>query len=182
MNIETGTYSRDRPSHLVWIDLEMTGLDTDVHRIVEVAVIITDFTFKELARFEAVIHQSEEILAASNGFSLKAHDDNGLYAKVRTSKVGEHEAEQAVCALVRDHVPPGSVILAGNSIRADRLFIDSHWHELSSMLHYRMLDVSTLKVLWLGLGHDEYKKGDTHRALGDIEESIAELKFYLENL
>jgi len=170
------------PTRLVWIDLEMTGLLTDVHRIVEVAVIITDFNFKEIAQYEAVIHQPEEVLKASNEFSLFAHEKSGLYPMVRKSSVLEKEAESRVLSLIEEHVPKGSVFLAGNSIKSDRMFLDAHWSVLAGALHYRMLDVTSFKLWWLGSGHPEYKKGESHRALDDIRESIAELQFYLGEL
>ena len=168
------------PTHLVWVDLEMTGLDTSVHRIVEVAVIITDFEFNELASYEAVISQSDEVLSASNEFSMFAHEKSGLYEAVRKSTITESQAEQAVIDLITPLVPEGAVFLAGNSIRSDRSFIDTYWKSLSKLLHHRMLDVSSFKIWWLGSGNAEYQKCESHRALDDIRESMAELKFYLE--
>ena len=180
MDIETKVGSRNAtPKRLVWIDLEMTGLDTELSRIVEVAVIITDFDFRELATYHAVIHQSEDVLLASNDFSRTAHEASGLYSEVRNSSVSEIEAEQAVLDLISQHVESDSVFLAGNSIRADRAFIDQWWPRVAAMLHYRMLDVSSFKLLWLGKGNDPYEKPDAHRALDDIRSSIAELSFYL---
>lgn len=179
MNIETKVRTSGVPTRLVWIDLEMTGLDTDIHRIVEVAMIITDFEFTEYARYEAVVYQPESVLASSNEFSADMHTKNGLYDRVRDSKISEEQAQHEIIALFREHLPAGeAVCLAGNSIRADRLFIDSQWSLLSDMLHYRMLDVSSFKLWWLGTGREPFVKGESHRALDDIVESIAELAFY----
>jgi oligoribonuclease len=147
-----------------------------------VAVIITDFDFNELATYEAVIYQTDTVLKNSNEFSLFAHEKSGLYDSVRKSNVDERAAEEAVVALIQVYVPEGAVYLAGNSIKSDRSFIDTHWKKMSGILHYRMLDVTSFKLWWLGSGHNEYKKGEAHRALDDIRESIAELKFYLSEL
>lgn len=183
MNIETKVRTSGVPTRLVWIDLEMTGLDTDIHRIVEVAMVITDFELKEYVRYEAVVHQPEAVLAASNEFSADMHTKNGLYERVRVSKVSEEQAQREIVTLLGEHIPQGeAVCLAGNSIRADRLFIDSQWPLLSDMLHYRMLDVSSFKLWWLGTGREPFVKGESHRALDDIVESIAELAFYLTEL
>jgi oligoribonuclease len=167
------------PKHLVWLDMEMTGLDPKIHRIVEVAVIITDFEFNELFTYEAVIHRSEKVLENSNEFSLFAHTKSGLYDSVRRSRISDIEVEGTISKLIADHVSIGAVYLAGNSIRSDRAFIDAHWKTLSKQLHYRMLDVTSFKLWWLGTGNEAYKKGESHRALDDIRESIAELKFYI---
>ncbi len=182
MDIESKVKNNKKPNHFVWLDLEMTGLDTRVNRIVEVGLIITDKNFNEVASYEAVIHQSEDVLKASNPFSLDTHSKNGLYAKVRASKVSEEEAESAVVKLIQEHVEEGAVFLAGNSIRADRFFIDCHWPKLSSILHYRMLDVSSLKLLWYALGKETPQKQEKHRALDDIRNSIAELQFYMQSI
>lgn len=179
-NIEAGAHNTSTPTRLVWVDLEMTGLDVAQHRIVEVAVIVTDFEFNELAHYEAVVHQSEEVLAASSDFSLKTHEENGLYERVRSSTITDDEAQHAIRKLLEQYVPLDGVYLAGNSIRADRRFIDEYWPRVAALLHYRMLDVSSFKLWWLGTGNPEYKKGESHRALDDIRESIAELKFYLQ--
>lgn len=170
------------PTRLVWLDMEMTGLDPAQHKIVEVAVIVTDFDFKEFVTYEAVVYQPENILENSNEFSLFAHEKSGLYDAVRKSDKSEAQAEEDIVALIKTYVPEGGVFLAGNSIKSDRSFIDAHWKKMSELLHYRMLDVSSFKLWWLGTGHDEYKKGESHRALDDIRESIAELRFYLTEL
>jgi oligoribonuclease len=160
----------------------MTGLDTSIHRIVEVAVIITDFAFNELASYEAVIYQPEAVIAISNDFSLRAHTESGLYDQVRQSSITDKEASHVIRSLIDAHVPLDAVFLAGNSIRSDRAFIDAYWPEVAEVLHYRMLDVSSFKLWWLGTGHEPFKKGETHRALEDIRESIEELRYYLNEL
>jgi oligoribonuclease len=170
------------PTRLLWIDLEMTGLDTDIHRIVEVACIVTDFSFNEIETFNAVVHQDEDVLSASNEFSMTAHRKSGLYEQVCKSVTSEKDAENALIDIVARYFSDGGAILAGNSIGADRKFIDAHWPVLSSKLHYRMLDVSSFKVWWLGTGHEPYVKKESHRALDDIRESIEELKYYASKM
>lgn len=182
MNLEQGVSGGLAPTRLVWIDLEMTGLDTDIHRIIEAAVIVTDFDFNEIDTYHAVINQPEEVLARSNEFVLETFGNNGLFAAVRASDKTERTVEAEVCELISRSVPDGGAYLAGNSIRADRTFIDLQWPKLAGLLHYRMLDVSSFKLWWLGKGKEPYKKSDTHRALDDIRESIAELKYYTSSI
>lgn len=179
MNIETNVRSSALPTRLVWLDLEMTGLDTEAHRIVEVAMIITDFSLKELATYEAAIYQPEDVLARSNVFALDAHTRSGLYSKVRSSDITDERAQTDMLEIIKAHVPVDAVFLAGNSIRVDRTFIDAQWSDLAAVLHYRMLDVSSFKLWWLGNGRPEFRKKKAHRALDDIRESIAELKYYV---
>jgi oligoribonuclease len=178
MNIESQAKNPGTPTRLVWIDLEMTGLDTSIHKIIEAAVIITDFEFTELASYEAVIHQPESVISLSSEFSMEQHTKSGLYASVKSSTISDKEADSAVSELIKKFVPEGQVYLAGNSIRADRAFIDTYWPKVSGLLHYRMLDVSSFKLWWLGNGKEPFVKGESHRAQDDIRESIAELKYY----
>ncbi len=183
MNISSKVNNKNaRPSRLLWIDLEMTGLDTDRHRIVEVAAIVTDFDFREYAQLETVVDQPEEVLELSDPVAFKMHTDNGLYEKVRASQISEAQAEAALRKLIEDNIPLDSVFLAGNSIRADWTFLHAQWPRIAEILHYRMLDVSSFKLWWLGKGKPEYKKQESHRALDDIRESIAELQHYLKSL
>jgi oligoribonuclease len=172
----------ETPKHLAWVDLEMTGLDVSVHRIVEVAILITDFEFNEIARYEAIIYQPEDVLARSSQFCIDTHERNGLYEAVRSSKLSEQQVEAVIADLLQTHILKGSVYLAGNSIRMDRMFIDAYWPAVASQLHYRMLDVSSFKLLWLGQGKAPYVKGESHRALEDIKESIVELKHYTSQI
>ena len=168
------------PTKLLWLDLEMTGLDTSKHAIVEVAAIVTDWDFNELATYEAVITQPEAVLEASNEFALQQHADSGLYEQVRTSGKVETEVINELVGIIKEQFKDEPAVLAGNSIHADRAFIRAQWADVESLLHYRMLDVSSWKLVCLGkLGVPEFVKKETHRALDDIRESIAELQYYL---
>jgi len=169
------------PTKLLWLDLEMTGLDTSQHAIVEVAAIVTDWDFNELATYEAVIAQPEAVLAASNEFALQQHTDSGLYEQVRTSGRPEMEVVNDLVKIIQEQFGGQPAVLAGNSIHADRAFIRAQWTEVEGLLHYRMLDVSSWKLVCLGkLGVPEFVKKETHRALDDIRESIGELQYYLD--
>ena len=169
------------PTKLLWVDLEMTGLEPTKDRILEVAALITDWDFKELGSFEAVIKQSPEDLEQSNEWARAQHKASGLLDKVE-SGLPEHEAEGEVCKLVDKHFGSDPALLAGNSIHQDRQFIRAWWPDLEKRLHYRMLDVSSWKVVMQGKYNVPYVKKDAHRALDDIRESIAELEFYLQKL
>ena len=168
----------DVPTKLLWIDLEMTGLDPTVHTIVEFAAIVTDFGLQEIDCLHGIIHQPESILSASNEFSLSAHTASGLYDLVRSSELSLVQADDRLANLVANYFPGEPAILAGNSIHADRKFIDVHLPHLASLLHYRMLDVSSFKIWWRGRGGEEFAKTESHRALDDIRESMSELQYY----
>ncbi len=169
---------------LVWIDLEMTGLDADVHTIVEIAVIITDGDLEVTVEGpEFVIHATDEELALMDEVVTKMHTKSGLLGQARESTVSLADAEQAVLAFIVEHVPePRSGILAGSSIHADRSFLVRHMPTITDHLHYRLVDVTTIKELarrWYpeAVASAPEKSGD-HRALIDIRESIDELKHY----
>ena len=168
-----------RPTKLFWVDLEMTGLDPAKDAILEIAAIVTDFDFKELARYEAVIHQPEAVLAAGNEWARAQHEASGLTDRVRREGRPEETVEHEVAACIIEHFGTEPAILAGNSIHSDRNFIRAHWPAVNTLLHYRMLDVSSLKVYMQGRYDMEYKKEDKHRALHDIEASIAEWQYYI---
>jgi oligoribonuclease len=170
---------------LVWLDMEMTGLDPDRERIIEVAAIITDGQLGELATGpDLVIHQSDELLAAMDDWNRKHHTASGLVDRVRASEVTEADAEAQLLAFIQAHVPSPKdrPVLAGNSIHQDRRFIRRYMPKLDARLHYRMVDVSTIKELarrWYPQALTKQPpKNDTHRALDDIRESIDELRFY----
>lgn len=170
------------PTKLLWIDLEMTGLDPSKDRIVEVAIDITDFDFKTLANYEAVIHQSDEVINTMNPWAASQHSASGLTARIRDSKKTEQEVIGEVVGLIKAHFGDEPAILAGNSIHNDRIFIQRWWPEVETLLHYRMLDVSSLKVLMQGKYGYVFEKDSNHRAFDDIQASIAELYDYLEQL
>lgn len=176
-----------RPTRLLWLDLEMTGLDPAVDLIVEVAAVVTDFEFKSLGSFDSAVRQPlaavEARLAANPWF--ESQPDGYLQEIISQTQAGQPlaEVEARILALVDRHFPASeAVILAGNSIRVDRAFVDHYWPRLAARCHYRMLDVSAWKVYFQGRWGLEYQKQGRHRATADIAESIAELQYYLDQL
>jgi oligoribonuclease len=170
------------PTKLLWIDLEMTGLDPIKDVILEVSVIITDFNFTKLAEYEAVIHQPDAVLDSMIEWPKQQHQASGLTERVRRQGRPETEVVQELVKLIQTNFNSEPAVLAGNSIHTDRMFISHWWPPVEALLHYRMLDVSSLKVLMQGKYNKEFEKKDTHRATADIEESIAELQYYLDLL
>jgi oligoribonuclease len=167
-----------KSTKLLWIDLEMTGLNPDADRIVEIGAIVTDFNFNEIAVFESVVHQPDKILNTMNEWSRTAHTKSGLLEKIKVApkeKVVEKEFLDFIKANFKDE----PVVIAGNSIHQDRRFIDRWWPKVSEALHYRMVDVSSFKIIMQTKYNRVFNKKESHRALEDIRESIAELKFYL---
>lgn len=172
---------KDRiPTKLLWIDLEMTGLDPNEHVIIEVAAEVTDFNLKTLASYEALIKQPEEVLARSNEWSLEQHTKSGLYDRLRQEGRPEDEVKHELIGFIKAQFGDEPAILAGNSIYNDRMFINKWWPEVNERLHYRMLDVSSWKILVQGKYGDVFEKNDAHRAFDDIQASIAELQYYLD--
>ena len=172
-----------RSKHLIWLDMEMTGLDPMTCVPIEVAIIVTTETLEEVDTYHAVIHQSESALASMNDFVRNMHTENGLLERVRTSTTSLAEADAACAALVAKIAPEGEALLAGNSIHQDRRFIEPYFPALEKCLHYRMVDVSTLKELarrWYGAAAVFEKPESDHTALADTRQSIAELRFYRE--
>ena len=169
---------------LVWIDCEMTGLRLETDKLIEVAALVTDSELNVLGEgVDIVIHADDEALAAMPDVVKKMHEKSGLTEEVRASTVTLADAEEQVLAYIREHVPvAGTVPLAGNSIATDRGFIARDMKDLDTYLHYRMIDVSSIKELcrrWyprIYFGQPE--KGLAHRALADIKESIRELQYY----
>jgi len=172
-----------KPDLIVWMDLEMTGLDPERERIIEAAVLLTDWDLVEVAAGpELVIHQSDELLAGMDEWNTEHHGASGLTEQVRRSTLTEREAEDQILAFLGDHTDPNSAPLAGNSIWQDRRFVARYWPRVDGHLHYRIVDVSTVKELlrhWQPevFGAAPPKKG-AHRAMDDIRESIAELAYY----
>ncbi|MEZ2122817.1 MULTISPECIES: oligoribonuclease [unclassified Corynebacterium] len=169
---------------LVWIDLEMTGLNPSEHVIVEVAAVITDANLNILGEgVDLVVHATEEELSKMDGFVSEMHRASGLTEEIRSSTVSLEEAEQAVLSLITEHCDPAHPApLAGNSIATDRSFIRAYMPLLDATLHYRMIDVSSIKELtrrWYPRVYfRQPDKGMAHRALADIIESIRELDYY----
>jgi len=173
---------------LVWMDMEMTGLDPDKERIIEVATIITDGNLTEVATGpELVIHQPAEVLDAMDAWNKTHHGASGLIERVKASEISDAMAEDQVLAFINAHAgPKDRPVLSGNSIHQDRRFVRRYMQRLDARLHYRMVDVSTIKELarrWYpAIVAKSPLKKDTHRALDDIRDSIDELRFYRTNL
>ena len=173
-----------KDNRIVWIDLEMTGLDPKRHVIVEVAALVTDAELNILDEgLVIVVGASAAELAEMDDFVTKMHTDNGLLDEIKASTVSVREAEDAVLELLEKHCDPAHPApLAGNSIATDRAFIREHMPRLDEALHYRMIDVSTVKELtrrWFPRAYfNQPDKGMAHRALADIVESIRELDYY----
>lgn len=175
-----------KQDRIVWADCEMTGLDPDRHVLVEIAVIVTDADLNPLDEgIDIVIHATEDELAEMDDFVTNMHGSSGLTEQIRSSNVSLREAEQQVVEYIKRFVPvSGQAPLAGNSIATDRTFITRYMPELDNYLHYRMIDVSSIKELsrrWHPrIYNAQPAKGMAHRALADIRESIRELVFYRE--
>tara|TARA_B100000686_G_scaffold352833_1_gene456170 strand:- start:1861 stop:2418 length:558 start_codon:yes stop_codon:yes gene_type:complete len=174
----------DKDNNLIWIDLEMTGLDSN-NVIIEIASIVTDSNLNELSKGPSIpIHRTEKELKNINPWSLDQHTKSGLLERVKKSKTNIKDAESETIKFLKDWVTPGMSPICGNSIATDRKFINKEMPELDKFMHYRMIDVSTVKELvkrWYP--HLEIpEKTSSHLALDDIEDSIKELKWYKENV
>lgn len=175
----------DNDLKLVWIDLEMTGLDPGVDSILEIACIITGQDLKPLDQYEAVIQTSEAQLAVMGDYVRNMHTKNGLLERVKQATTTLDAAQAATLALIKRHCNEREGVLAGNSIHQDRRFMNKYMPELEGWLHYRQVDVSSFKVLARAWYPDlpKYGKADkAHTALADITESINELRHYREHL
>ncbi|MET0065129.1 MAG: oligoribonuclease [Candidatus Thiodiazotropha sp.] len=169
-------------TNLIWIDLEMTGLDTQTDAIIEIATIVTDGDLNILAEGPVIaIHQHEEKLAAMDDWNQRQHSQSGLLDRVRGSQADERQAETQTLEFIKALVPSGASPMCGNSICQDRRFLARCMPELEAYFHYRNLDVSTLKELvkrWAPRIGEGFVKQGKHLALDDIRDSIAELLFY----
>ena len=174
----------DKDNRIVWVDLEMTGLDPSRHVIVEVAALVTDAELNIIDDgVDLVVHATDAELAEMDDFVTEMHSSNGLLDDIKASTVSIRDAEDAVLELVAKHCDPAHPApLAGNSIATDRAFIRAQMPRLDAALHYRMIDVSTVKELsrrWFPKAYyNQPEKGMAHRALADIVESIRELDYY----
>ncbi len=177
------TFSAD---NLIWLDLEMTGLDPEKERIIEMAMIVTDSNLHVLAEAPVItVHQSDDLLDAMDAWNTKQHNASGLVARVKESKVTEVEAEAMMLQFLKQHVPAGKSPMCGNTICQDRRFLHRYMPELEKYFHYRLLDVSTLKELafrWAPRVYAGVEKESKHLALDDVRESIEELKYYRTHL
>ncbi len=171
--------------NLIWVDMEMTGLDPDNDKIIEVAVVVTDMQLNILAEGPVfAIHQSDEVLNKMDAWNKGTHGRSGLIDRVKASTVTEADAEKALIAFLKAYVPAGKSPMCGNTICQDRRFMFRGMPKLEEFFHYRNLDVSTLKELcrrWKPALASGFKKHQKHTALADIIESIEELKYYRAN-
>jgi oligoribonuclease len=172
--------------HLIWIDLEMTGLKPESDAIIEIATVVTDRNLEVIAEGpNLAIHQPDEVLAAMDEWNTKQHGASGLTARVRASAITMAMAEQRTLAFLTPLVAPGASPMCGNSICQDRRFLARQMPQLERFFHYRNLDVSTLKELarrWAPSVAESFSKNGAHLALADIQESIRELRHYRANL
>lgn len=173
------------PENLIWIDLEMTGLDTDHDRVIEIATVVTDKNLNVLGEGPVMaIHQSPSLLDAMDEWNREQHGQSGLTDRVIASDIDEAEAERATLEFLTQYIQAGKSPMCGNTICQDRRFLHRAMPTLEHFFHYRNLDVSSLKELvvrWRPDLVDGFKKRGTHRALDDIYESIDELRFYREH-
>lgn len=179
--------SDPRADLFVWIDMEMSGLDVETDRVLEIAVVITDERLTLIAEGpDLVLHQPDHVLDGMDEWNTSHHGDSGLTEMVRSSKITEQEAEAQVLAFLRQYCVEDTALLCGNSVWQDRRFIARYMKQLDAFLHYRIIDVSTVKELarrWRPQAFDlAPQKQEAHRALDDIRESIVELKHYRRSL
>lgn len=166
-------------THFFWLDLEMSGLNPEVDRILEAAVVITNRELTTVDTFETTVFQPAEVLENMNDWCKENHAKNGLTDRV-PSGISEIELEKKLCEIADTYFKDEPVLLCGNSIGHDRKFVEAYLPDYTAKLHYRMLDVSSFKIVFQEMFGKRYAKKNTHRALDDINESIEELKFYLE--
>jgi oligoribonuclease len=173
------------PNNLIWVDMEMSGLNPDTDKVLEVAIVITDTHLNTLAEAPVlVVHQNDAVLDAMDTWNKATHAKSGLIERVKSSSLPEAEVESRMVEFLQQFVPPGVSPLCGNSVHQDRRFMVRHLPRLEAFFHYRNLDVSTLKELvkrWKPELAAGFTKHGKHEALADIHESIEELKYYREH-
>ena len=172
-------------NNLIWLDMEMTGLNPDTDRIIEVAIVITDSNLETVAEASTlVVYQPDSVLDGMDAWNKSTHKKSGLIEKVKASTLDDATVEAGMLAFIKEHVPTGISPMCGNSICQDRRFMARWMPQLEAYFHYRNLDVSTLKELvkrWKPELSKGLKKHGKHEALADIYESINELKYYREH-
>ncbi|MCU6433820.1 oligoribonuclease [Undibacterium sp. Jales W-56] len=185
VSTEPATPTKPNEFNLIWLDMEMTGLDPDNDRIIEVAVVVTDMQLNVLAEGPVfAIHQPDDIMDKMDAWNKGTHGRSGLIDRVKASTVSEADAEKELIAFLKKYVPAGKSPMCGNSICQDRRFMARGMPKLEAFFHYRNLDVSTLKELckrWKPAVASGFKKHQKHTAMADIIESIEELKYYREH-
>ncbi|QIE02242.1 oligoribonuclease [Buchnera aphidicola] len=173
---------KNNQNYLIWIDLEMTGLNPKKHRIIEIATLITDNYLNVVAEGPVIsIYQKEKYILCMDQWNIMTHTENGLIKRIKSSVYNEAMAEHKTITFLKKWVPMKSSPMCGNSITQDRRFLFQYMPKLESYFHYRNIDVSTLKELfyrWNPVILKNFKKQNTHRALEDIRESVLELNFY----
>src|SRR5665213_486003 len=169
---------KEEVTKLLWLDMEMTGLDVDKEVPIEVACLVTDWQFKTLAEYHTVFKQPQKFIDGMDDWNKTHHGDSGLTAMIPNGKPPD-TVDQELAHFIGHNFGFDRAILAGNSINQDRLFIRKYMPLTEAALHYRMLDVTSWKVVFNGLYQKKFKKKEAHRALDDIRESIEEFKFYL---
>jgi oligoribonuclease len=174
------------PNYLIWIDMEMSGLNPDADRVLEVALVVTDSQLVTVAEAPVkIVHQPDEVLDRMDSWNKSTHRKTGLIDKVKAARQGEAEVEAELIAFLAQYLPENTSPMCGNSICQDRRFLARYMPKLEAFFHYRNLDVSTLKELakrWKPAIMSGLNKHGKHEALADIYESIEELKYYRENL
>ncbi|XP_047531076.1 probable oligoribonuclease isoform X1 [Vanessa atalanta] len=180
-------HSNSAAKRIVWVDLEMTGLDVEKDHILEIACLVTDCNLNLIAEGpNIIIHQPDEILSNMNAWCIAQHGESGLTKASRESNVSVLEAENQILNFVKSHVPEKKCPLGGNSVYMDRIFIRKYMPNLNDYLHYRIIDVSSIKELAKRWYQKEYsripQKKFQHRCLNDIKESIEELNYYRVNI
>lgn len=169
-------------NNLIWLDLEMTGLNPEIHRIIEISTLITDTNLNILSEGPVIaIHQKKSDILLMDEWNMKIHTKNGLINRVKSSQFNEYHAEIKTLNFFKKWIPRKLSPMCGNSIAQDRRFLFKYMPVLESYFHYRYIDVSTLKELvnrWNPSISKQFKKKNTHQALEDIRESIIELQFY----
>ncbi len=179
------TMSTTNELNLVWVDMEMSGLNPDVDRILEVAMVVTDAQLTVLAIAPVVVlHQPDTVLDGMDAWNKSTHGKSGLIEKVRASTTSESQASALLLDFIRGYVPAGKTPMCGNTVHQDRRFMQRYMPQLESFFHYRNIDVSTIKELcrrWNPSVMKGFEKQGAHTALADIQESIEELRFYRNN-
>ena len=168
------------PTKLIWVDLEMTGLDVEKDVIIEVAAEVTDMNFKTLASYEACIYQNDEVLGRMNDWAMEHHSSSGLIERIKTNGKSDNDVQHELIGFINAQFNGKPAVLAGNSIHNDRNFIKKWWPDVDRLLHYRMVDVSSFKIIMQAKYGVIFDKKEVHRAFDDIQASIAELQYYLE--
>ncbi|OUD13940.1 oligoribonuclease [Thioflexithrix psekupsensis] len=170
-------------TRLIWIDLEMTGLDPQRDTIIEIATVVTDVHLNLIAEGPVIaVHQPDTVLSGMDEWNTKQHGQSGLIRRVRDSRIDVATAEKNTIAFLQQHIPPQTSPMCGNSVCQDRLFLNRYMPQLEKYFHYRQIDVSSIKELarrWRPSLPD-FSKDSQHLAMKDIHESIAELKYYRE--